>query len=315
MNIKRGVFSELLSHPEESIEDQIVSNDGEIDDTSSKFTSIIPVPPLEGLLGATSLKAFPRVKGYIRPGWKRPAISSQDAQAAGYKRSAIDLEDLSFAISVSGNNNNINAKVAPNSVPTPLANEASVTVANLHDDESNKKPRINYQRALEPKVQLPFESRAGQTPRKIEIERRKRLFSNQRIDELIATALATNFGTAGDDIFARKLPLSAFDDSEFDQRTVAEWMDMSVSPSDVTTTTTALTVNQQVKKMSTDRTTTNFRFIEAKVPVPAKVNTLELNTRPAVDAAAAGTKISAVFSGEWHNCVVTAYDLEDCLWK
>ncbi|RKO93938.1 dynein heavy chain, N-terminal region 2-domain-containing protein, partial [Blyttiomyces helicus] len=44
----------------------------------------------------------------------------------------------------------------------------------------------DFAKALEPKVMLPFESRPGQTPRKIEIERRKRLFSHQSVDHLVS---------------------------------------------------------------------------------------------------------------------------------
>eukprot|EP00756_Hemistasia_phaeocysticola_P037122 Hpha_TRINITY_DN16680_c2_g10::TRINITY_DN16680_c2_g10_i1::g.182374::m.182374/K10408/DNAH; dynein heavy chain, axonemal len=79
--------------------------------------------------------------------------------------------------------------------------------------------------ALEPKVLLPFQHSRGRVPRKIEIERKRRLFESQDVEELCRVA-----GLPLEDVGARQgkvLPLEVFDDSSYDSRTRAEWMEIA----------------------------------------------------------------------------------------
>ncbi|KAI8926815.1 hypothetical protein BC831DRAFT_212635 [Entophlyctis helioformis] len=55
--------------------------------------------------------------------------------------------------------------------------------------DHTQRVQVNYRKALEPKVMLPFLSRPGQTPRKIEIERRKRVYSSKQIETLVIAEL------------------------------------------------------------------------------------------------------------------------------
>ncbi|XP_058416307.1 dynein axonemal heavy chain 1 isoform X1 [Diceros bicornis minor] len=99
--------------------------------------------------------------------------------------------------------------------------------------------------AYEPKVQVPFLVLPGQCPRKIEIERRKRLYLSLDIEQLLA-----NEGIDSDELMPRcpdphhpqtieqghdplfpiYLPLKVFDNEEFDCRTPSEWINMGLEP-------------------------------------------------------------------------------------
>ncbi|XP_022110107.1 dynein heavy chain 1, axonemal-like isoform X1 [Acanthaster planci] len=99
-----------------------------------------------------------------------------------------------------------------------------------------------------PKVQLPFFVAPGQCPRKIEIERRKRHYQSQMLEDLLAAegvqtealmpkqitekklSVQLN-GVDGDEDpapFPTFLPLDIFTDTEFDCRTPGEWLEMGV---------------------------------------------------------------------------------------
>ncbi|XP_048258404.1 dynein axonemal heavy chain 1-like isoform X3 [Haliotis rufescens] len=96
--------------------------------------------------------------------------------------------------------------------------------------------------ASEPKVQLPFYTKPGECPRKIEIERRRRHYASQDLDELlnshnIQTELLMpkqqvngnnnvilNADPDDPAPFPPYLPLHIFDNEEFDSRTPAEWI-------------------------------------------------------------------------------------------
>ena len=86
-----------------------------------------------------------------------------------------------------------------------------------------------YDHAVEPKVQRPFVVAAGEVPRKIEIERRKRHFAAQNLEQLLAQAgLSVSqllpcgpYKSASPSPF---LALELFDDTEFDSRTPQDWI-------------------------------------------------------------------------------------------
>jgi hypothetical protein len=53
------------------------------------------------------------------------------------------------------------------------------------DKNRRKSSKSLREQGLEPKVMLPFIPRPGETPRRIEIERRKKLYSQQNLKQLI----------------------------------------------------------------------------------------------------------------------------------
>jgi dynein heavy chain len=86
-------------------------------------------------------------------------------------------------------------------------------------------------KSMEPKVQVPFISRPGVVPRKIEIERKKRIFSGVQLEDLllersidhkVPSATSLEF-YAGD---VPLLPLESFDDTDFECRSVAAWLEL-----------------------------------------------------------------------------------------
>eukprot|EP01137_Pigoraptor_chileana_P006304 Opistho-2@50512 len=85
-------------------------------------------------------------------------------------------------------------------------------------------------KALEPKVMLPYKHGLGKTPRKIEIERRKRTFASQSIESLIAELgidadelLPATTSVAGVAVSSTFLPLEVFDNTDNECRTAEEW--------------------------------------------------------------------------------------------
>ncbi|XP_004676628.1 PREDICTED: dynein heavy chain 1, axonemal [Condylura cristata] len=99
--------------------------------------------------------------------------------------------------------------------------------------------------AYEPKVQVPFLVLPGQCPRKIEIERRKRLYLSLDIEQLLAKeGIDSNklmprhpdlhhpqtIEQGLDPLFPIYLPLKVFDNEEFDCRTPSEWINMGLEP-------------------------------------------------------------------------------------
>ncbi|XP_032448113.1 dynein heavy chain 1, axonemal [Lynx canadensis] len=99
--------------------------------------------------------------------------------------------------------------------------------------------------AYEPKVQVPFLVLPGQCPRKIEIERRKRLYLSLDIEQLLAHEGIDSdklmprhpdphhpqtIEQGHDPLFPIYLPLKVFDNEEFDCRTPSEWINMGLEP-------------------------------------------------------------------------------------
>ncbi|XP_016065513.1 PREDICTED: dynein heavy chain 1, axonemal [Miniopterus natalensis] len=99
--------------------------------------------------------------------------------------------------------------------------------------------------AYEPKVQVPFLVLPGQCPRKIEIERRKRLYLSLDIEQLLASeGIDSNklmprhpdpyhpqtIEQGNDPLFPIYLPLKVFDNEEFDCRTPSEWINLGLEP-------------------------------------------------------------------------------------
>ncbi len=91
-------------------------------------------------------------------------------------------------------------------------------------------------------MQVPYKVDSGITPRKLEIERRKRQYSGKNIDQLlrelkvetqdlmpVADHVSKALTSYSDDgqplpVFPNFLPIEIFDDTEFDSRTPEEWV-------------------------------------------------------------------------------------------
>jgi hypothetical protein len=71
---------------------------------------------------------------------------------------------------------------------------------------------------------VPFEAVEGKTPRKIKVERKKRLFQQQDIEKLLEE-MSVSMVQNKDFHF---LPLEYFDDTSFDPRTPEEWQSFVV---------------------------------------------------------------------------------------
>ena len=102
-------------------------------------------------------------------------------------------------------------------------------------------------KSWDPKVQVPYKVDSGMTPRKLEIERRKRQYSKlskdlesllvqhcvstqelMPITDRTSKALLSS-STRGSDptpVFPSFLPLEIFDNTEFDSRTPEEWLQL-----------------------------------------------------------------------------------------
>jgi dynein heavy chain len=74
--------------------------------------------------------------------------------------------------------------------------------------------------AMEPKVSKSFDCRPDQTPRRIDVERKRRLFAGQNVADIL-----TNFGVPVDGMNTI-IPLQYFDDATYECRTTIEWLNM-----------------------------------------------------------------------------------------
>ncbi|XP_037242845.1 dynein heavy chain 1, axonemal [Falco rusticolus] len=99
--------------------------------------------------------------------------------------------------------------------------------------------------SFQPKVQIPFQRLPGQCPRKVEVERMRRLYLTFDIAELLASEGIDsnqlmprhhdpdNMPTVEekkDPIFPIYLPLKIFDNDEYDCRTPEEWISLGLEP-------------------------------------------------------------------------------------
>eukprot|EP01116_Phalansterium_solitarium_P017128 TRINITY_DN413_c0_g1_i5.p1 TRINITY_DN413_c0_g1~~TRINITY_DN413_c0_g1_i5.p1 ORF type:complete len:4163 (-),score=2181.62 TRINITY_DN413_c0_g1_i5:539-13027(-) len=75
----------------------------------------------------------------------------------------------------------------------------------------------------EPKVMVPYVTEPTRTPRKIRIERQKRLFMEQNIEQLLQAEGIDYSVVPETPLLHAQLPLEVFDDTTFDPRTNDEW--------------------------------------------------------------------------------------------
>jgi dynein heavy chain len=148
---------------------------------------------------------------------------------------------------------------------------------------------------LEPKVIVPYKPRAGKPPRRIEIERRKRLFASQDVEQLLRRKGIdyTRYSVATDHRTGKPshLPLEVFDDTSFESRSPSEWMDIG---------TTRLT--------GADTTSSDDSADEAASPSSSSSSSSSAETVTAV--AGKGVRFGVDGVGGFVPCVASAYDEE-----
>ena len=104
-------------------------------------------------------------------------------------------------------------------------------------------------KSWDPKVQVPYKVDSGMTPRKLEIERRKRHYTKlgKNFDSLLtqqsintqelmpitdhtsnALLSSSSRGESSTPVFPSFLPLEIFDNTEFDSRTPKEWLELGM---------------------------------------------------------------------------------------
>ena len=86
---------------------------------------------------------------------------------------------------------------------------------------------VKLTRTTEPKLQLAYKTEPGQPPRQVLLEREKRFYAEQDLEELLRQE-GVDFSHGGDpggEEFATSLglPLELFDNTEFDSRTPEDW--------------------------------------------------------------------------------------------
>ncbi|KXS21750.1 hypothetical protein M427DRAFT_107149 [Gonapodya prolifera JEL478] len=178
-----------------------------------------------------------------------------------------------------------------------------------------KRVKLDRSICLEPKVLLPYENRAGQTPRKVEIERRKRLYAKQDISEILEGLGVTRAMMCAEEKFSVEpqsehgstmlgepdstpqyttsppfLPMSLFDNTEFETRSTSEWLNLNRSNGAGGTDgsdQTQLTTHMFSPTSSTRRTQW------ASPSIPAK----------------------AFHNGDWHNALVMGYNPTKDVWR
>ncbi|KNE63057.1 hypothetical protein AMAG_08223 [Allomyces macrogynus ATCC 38327] len=130
--------------------------------------------------------------------------------------------------------------------------------------------------ALEPKVIRPYVPRPGETPRRIEIERKKRLFASQDIG-----AMLDDHGISPQDLIT-PIPLHVFDNTDYEARHACEWLNMDKSP-----------IQLYKKGGWSTEAEAGTTVIPAAIPVPG----------------------NALISGAWRPVVMTGYDAAAALWR
>lgn len=122
---------------------------------------------------------------------------------------------------------------APNdtAAPAPAPSAATATTTSSFVDAyaspSSSQPTLPR---LEPKVLVPYEQRPGKPPRRIEIERKKRLFAAQDIEQLLSNAGVhyDQYGVGIDHATGQVsyLPLEIFDNTDFEARQARDWIEL-----------------------------------------------------------------------------------------
>lgn len=75
---------------------------------------------------------------------------------------------------------------------------------------------------------VPYVNPPGGVPRKIVIERKKRLYESQNIEELLKAEGIDYSQPTTTSKYENYLPLEIFDDTEYDPRTPEEWIELGM---------------------------------------------------------------------------------------
>ncbi|KAH6567387.1 hypothetical protein BASA60_009078 [Batrachochytrium salamandrivorans] len=342
---KRAVFSEYVLNPTDYQEPCV-------------FGSPKPLPPIHKPNYILS-SLLPSTRSFRRPMKKRDVVKTYVASQAPIACIVTPtIGSTNGSIIESSNGSTIESTVKA-TVKSTVKSTVTSTIVDV--------PRItiDYRKTLQPKVMLPFASHPGQTPRKIEIERRKRLYSSYSIGALIIEELnklkdegvmdfnplngkivakevtASNSTTAVDQTtvaniaaphsdleiavleengqslevreepslptlsgssvpstyqktnadYASMLSLSLFDNTEFDQRTVNDWLDMSAISDDPTPGARSQSTYMSHERGLLCANAPSIRY--AVLPLPARG-----------------------FNGvDWSDCVAIAFDQTSRKWR
>jgi dynein heavy chain len=238
---------------------------------------------------------------YKKRGKKHPPIILNPLYSL--EKVEYSLDNVDAHVAPSATSPRIHGKYSNMLTVPPISTDkkaADVTLVKKQPELKEKTVQINYRKALEPKVMCPFETKEGVTPRKIEIERLKRQFATQNLQQILLQKLAAlelphspknllellNDNDHANGISAEgMLPLHLFDNSLFDCRTVDDWLDMSMIPDEQ--------VGDRVLLKAELRHPEYPNLRQAIVPLPAK----------------------AFDSVEWRDCIAVCYDESREMWK
>ena len=107
------------------------------------------------------------------------------------------------------------AAVAP-STPPKRGNSGP-----LDDEGTGQRKKMEPLAYLEPKVMVPFEVPPGAVPRRVEVDRRKRLFASQDLPSLVAEKGVDLEETSA-------FQVQVFDNTDYEQRLPAEWVPKTI---------------------------------------------------------------------------------------
>ncbi|KAI9104654.1 dynein heavy chain and region D6 of dynein motor-domain-containing protein [Phlyctochytrium arcticum] len=157
---KHGMLSDFVVNPSGSID---------ADDFGA------PIPPIENL---PNIQGLPTTRSFKRP-VRASGIASYEETFPDRPSTAVSKvgEDQEPEKPSTPSGTVTAAKAGETPAPTPIATKA--------ERKTRRFKSSDYVKTLEPKVIASFTSRPGQTPRKIEIERKRRLYSEQNIADLI----------------------------------------------------------------------------------------------------------------------------------
>ncbi|XP_024523425.1 uncharacterized protein LOC112343694 isoform X2 [Selaginella moellendorffii] len=109
--------------------------------------------------------------------------------------------------------------------PRPKAAKSSSSAA--EDDDKGKKRLastafLEDESVLDPKVMVPYVTKVGEIPRKVQVERKKRLYALQDAGVLLAAEGLENLDLGSE---TGRLPLHWFDNTDFETRLPSNWID------------------------------------------------------------------------------------------
>lgn len=161
--------------------------------------------------------------------------------------------------------------------------------------------RICYRKALEPKLRSTYVSKVGVTPRLIEIERTKRRYLSENLSQLISSSVSARMKdtelhsatpidlmTSDNADLSSRLPLHLFDSTEYDPRTINDWLNVNTIPDNAFE---ALRHERAYPAGQASAANPSLRY--CTTPLPAKY----------------------LDGKEWRVCIVVAYDFTTQLWK